>query len=137
MSETPSTMVIEWGADDEDAQYVCEALEQIQRAGSDAKVADSYAAGLESFVAAVRGAATMLGLAIPARDDVLEALVPVLRASSAAEQAKNAELVRAGKPGEASVFSGCRGWLDAAWSSIVEGQRSLGELKDWEDRRKK
>jgi hypothetical protein len=137
MSETPSTMVIEWGADDEDAQYVCEALEQIQRAGSDAKVADSYAAGLESFVAAVRGAATMLGLAIPARDDVLEALVPVLRASSAAEQAKNAELVRAGKPGEASVFSGRRGWLDAAWSSIVEGQRSLGELKDWEDRRKK
>lgn len=127
--------IIEWGTDADDAAYVAQILSDIQSAGSAAKVAYSYTEGLAEFTAALRGAATMLGLAFGANLDIVEVLVPVLRASSEREQAQNAALVRAGKPGEASIFSGRRGYLDAAWSSIVEATAALDTLKAWEAKR--
>lgn len=131
--------IIEWGDTKEDVDSVCEVLTAIQEIGAAAHVADSYTAGIAEFRLNLRGQATMLGLAIPARVDAIDALVALLTASRDHEGETSEAMIATarGKSGAeksaihlaASVYSGRRGWLDSAVYAIRRGAEKLEELR--------
>ena len=135
---------IEWGDTKEDVDYVCGVLTEI-RALADRAAVDDYAADRAAFEAALRGQATMLGLAIPAREDVVETLTAILTAARDAEGERSEAIIATarGKVGAeksaihraASAHSARRGWLDSAVYAIRRGMEKLAELLAWEARR--
>lgn len=136
-------MIIEWGTEKEDVDYVTGILDEIQEIGSRARTADNYAEGHAAFVADLRGQATLLGIAIPGDRDIVEGLTKSLRASRDHEGAKSEEIIQTGRGEDkatraaihlrASAYSGRRGYLDSAFDAIVRGAESLAELRAWEE----
>ena len=135
---------IEWGETEEDVAYVSGILTEIQNTGHAARTADTYADGHAALVETLRGQATMLGLAIPAREDVIKVLTEILLRSRDHESDISEAMIattRGKSPEEArqirlaaSAHSGRRGWLDSTAYEIGRGVEALDELKTYEAR---
>ncbi len=149
MSETASTVVdmsgssvLVWGEAEEDVRYIQGVVERVMQAGERAAVASDYVRDHAEFIADLRGAATMMGLAIPSGSDVVAPLRAFLLASRDFEGNRSEDIIKAanGKSEEerkaarrlASQHSGRRGYLDSAVYWMGRGLAALGELRAWE-----
>ena len=134
--------VVVWGEDEESVRYVGTVLERIEQAGTRASAAGDYARDHREFMADLRGAATLLGLVIPADGDVVAFLRPYLLASRDHEGETAERIIQAGRgQGEANAkaarlqamqYSGRRGVLDGAVYWIDRGLRGLAQIREWE-----
>ena len=144
--DVDGSSVVVWGTDEEDVRYTGTVIERIEQAGHRAAVAGDYARDHAEFVADLRGAATLLGLVIPADADVVAILRPYLIASRDHEGETSESIIQAGKgQGEANAraariqamqFSGRRGVLDSAVYWMDRGVQGLKTIRAWEQRAK-
>ncbi len=139
MLDVTSSPVIVWGDTREDVLYVDDILQGVIATGERAKVAGEYASEHAAFVAELRGAATGLGLVLPADADVVASLRSFLLASRDHEGQVSEDMINAAKGADegtqraarvaAMAFSGRRGVLDSAAYMIDRGLAHLIEIK--------
>lgn len=142
--DVDGSRIVVWGTDEEDVRYVGTVIERIEQAGH--RVAGDYVRDLAEFVADLRGAATLLGLVVPADADVVAILRPYLIASRDHEGETSESIIQAGKgQGEANAraariqamqYSGRRGVLDSAVYWMDRGVQGLETIRTWEQRAK-
>jgi hypothetical protein len=135
---------LQWGETEEDVRYVESVVTRISQAGERASVAGEYARDYAELVMDLRGAATMMGVAIPVGEDVVATVRSFLLASRDHEGEVSENIIRAahGKSEDerraarryASQFSGRRGVLDSAVYWLDRGTKALAELRAWEER---
>lgn len=136
--------VLQWGETEEDVRYMESVVTRVSQAGERAAVPTEYARDHAELVADLRGAATMMGLAIPVGADAVATVRSFLLTSRDHEGEVSENIIRAvhGKSEEerraarryASQFSGRRGVLDSAVYWLDRGTKALAELRAWEER---
>lgn len=125
--------VLAWGENDrETVAFVEGALTAIQDASKEAGVSTEYAAGLAAYREALRGQATMLGLALSLEVDVFGALRSYLLASRDHEGELGEVFARKGELGASRPHSARRGWLDSTVYEMGRAMSSLEALKAYE-----
>lgn len=129
------TNVIQWGESREEHEWIVAALGTVADASREAR--DGYDVGATtaraSFLAALRGAMTLLG--VTAGPDVATELRELLERSAEHEHNTSERLVRAKQHREASIYSGRRGVLHMAAEEIERGLAGVTEIEEWEKRR--
>jgi len=125
--------VLGWGVNDQETvRFNQDVLTEIQTVSQAARVATDYATDMAAYKSALRGQATMLGLAISSEVDIFAPLRSFLLASRDHEGELGEVFARKRDLDTSRCHSARRGWLDSTAYEMDRAMTSLEALRVYE-----